>query len=101
MKCDYCKEKYGEVIGIKEADICEVCGANMNNISDSPDGDNCQVEQIVIKPCPFCGEKNQNAISTNRMTWGYWFVSCLNCDCKGPNATTEKACIKKWNNRVL
>ena len=50
-----------------------------------------------LKPCPFCGSKK---IQDN-YDWGYFWVECKDCKCKGPDSFEdyEKA-LQKWNRRV-
>lgn len=50
-----------------------------------------------LKPCPFCGEKQQNVISN-------WFknhlVECENCCASAPAGDTKASAIAEWNRRA-
>lgn len=48
-----------------------------------------------LKPCPFCGGRNQRVKSSGR--WGY-FVSCA-CCAVGPSAQSREDAIAAWNTR--
>lgn len=50
-----------------------------------------------LKPCPFCGEKEEFAYGISES--GGVFVWCFTCDCRGPEFLTEKEATAAWNRR--
>jgi Lar family restriction alleviation protein len=52
---------------------------------------------IKLKPCPFCGEKEEFAYGFSES--GGVFVWCFICDCRGPESSTKKEAIAEWNRR--
>ena len=51
----------------------------------------------VLKPCPFCGEKNN--LTYFGLLSVYW-VRCDECRTTGPTKDTMKEAIKVWNARA-
>lgn len=52
------------------------------------------MDELGIKPCPFCGGKNNLNIQSD-MVW------CGDCDCAGPQVTDgECAAVDAWNERT-
>ena len=51
-----------------------------------------------LKPCPFCGEKEDIEV--------FWYspssvsVSCSHCNCYGPYKEIPEFAIKAWNRRA-
>jgi Lar family restriction alleviation protein len=50
-----------------------------------------------IKNCPFCGELA--VIEQEDKGWGYFIISCINCDAN-IRGETEDDVIRKWNKRI-
>ena len=49
-----------------------------------------------LKPCPFCGGREQRIKSSSR--WG-WFVSC-SCGAVGPSSGSRDEATVAWNCRM-
>jgi Lar family restriction alleviation protein len=47
-----------------------------------------------LKPCPFCGNKDQDAFICDGR------VICYKCGAIGPLKKTKEAAIAAWNNRI-
>ena len=61
-----------------------------------------EVDGVVIKPCPFCGNDETNLHfdvmdSPGSKTW----VTCSMCNADGPVEMSVDSAIKFWNMRVL
>ena len=59
------------------------------------------MDEIKLKPCPFCGSTNQNLFTC--MTYAgdtrYGFY-CWSCQTKGPRADSEELAAEAWNRRA-
>ena len=58
-----------------------------------------------LKPCPFCGERNIIAYSTQRNKNGLWTIKCFKCganvEFKCPaESDLEEEAVKAWNRMV-
>jgi len=50
-----------------------------------------------LKPCPFCGSKDDMLINDEDYEV---FVFCWSCEARGPNKSTKTDAIKAWNRRA-
>jgi Lar family restriction alleviation protein len=54
-----------------------------------------------MKPCPFCGNANDDAL----IAIGDWLTSyavfCDVCEASGPDATSAMGAIERWENRSV
>jgi Lar family restriction alleviation protein len=65
--------------------------------------DDCDGGEKVseYKPCPFCGERDEDAFEyTSSQKTGNYRVFCLSCCGSGPKAKSKPMALKAWNNRV-
>ena len=53
---------------------------------------------MASKPCPFCGETDQDALAYKRS--GCPCIYCMTCGAEGPSADNEADATTKWNTRV-
>ena len=53
-----------------------------------------------IKPCRFCGNKDQNFLSVIKHLSGSFAVWCEVCGAYGPSWTKRERAIDTWNNGV-
>lgn len=51
-------------------------------------------EDGKLDECPFCGNKDIGTCTADNIS--KW---CHECDCRGPEAKTEKKAADKWNKR--
>lgn len=55
------------------------------------------MENVELKPCPFCGE---DGITKNVMSRGRWRVVCENCGGRTADYLDRNDAIKEWNRRM-
>ena len=55
------------------------------------------VDETELKPCPFCGSDDLHFSDSRGGDEGY--ITCWNCDARGPDSATEKRASSEWNNR--
>lgn len=58
--------------------------------------DKLAAERAALKPCPFCGERDQIPASNG---FESHFIFCNQCGAEGPCATTEQGAAAGWNER--
>ena len=51
---------------------------------------------MEIKPCPFCGENEQEPMQTED---GDWYVRCNYCGAQGEQCVKKERSIDTWNTR--
>jgi Lar family restriction alleviation protein len=54
-----------------------------------------------LEPCPFCGPAAKLEPFFAEHRGGYWYVSCLYCDCEGPPTNSKDDALAAWNRRAL
>ena len=56
-----------------------------------------------VKPCPFCGMRPAENLDNQWTEIGGYYqqIICLPCGAAGPQATTEDAAWKAWNERTV
>ncbi len=59
-------------------------------------------KQIKLKPCPFCGENEQEIIELGLGGTEDWaiYVRCEYCGAFGPPADSRQGAKETWNERV-
>jgi Lar family restriction alleviation protein len=50
-----------------------------------------------LKPCPFCGCRDQEKLVVTQWDAGSWYVNCDACDGNGQHAPTKEDAIDNWN----
>ena len=53
-----------------------------------------------LKPCPFCGHRQEWKSRYTPEDAGYWSVQCPRCDAAGPLMHSESQAIAAWNRRA-
>ena len=53
-----------------------------------------------LKPCPFCGNSNQNVFSIINRKYKKYSIHCWRCGTDGPPRATESEAVAVWNKRV-
>lgn len=49
------------------------------------------------RPCPFCGSEDVDVLSKNHFP----YVSCNDCDCRGPDKYDPAEAVDAWNKRAV
>lgn len=59
------------------------------------------MDRIELKPCPFCGEKENLRVSrSHRSLIDYWYVWCLKCEATNGKHSSKAKAIEFWNRRA-
>lgn len=53
-------------------------------------------QKIELKPCPFCGEKDNIEVFVK---YDDCFIACTKCCANGPYKHTEEEAVEAWNTR--
>ena len=83
----YSLSTYGGTVGITQA-------------RGNPGGKEIAMEEIKLKPCPFCGGKGEIFRGT---TYGFHYLyepRCITCECALGVYETEEQAIEAWNRRA-
>ena len=57
-------------------------------------------EEMILRPCPFCGSKEPFAHYEDDDGIGEWAcVICVECGCKGPAGYELEEAVTAWNKR--
>lgn len=57
------------------------------------------MDQIHLKPCPFCGSEDCEVTDVDEILKTNWVI-CNQCGTFGPDGSTEAEAIEKWNQRI-
>lgn len=52
-----------------------------------------------LKPCPFCGEDAGEVFDIGGFCIDSFYVSCRECESRGPCKETKRKAIEAWNRR--
>lgn len=81
-----------------EEDLSKTIAENLKHCSDY-----IEMAGMKLKPCPFCGDKDKDAIEiVEYCIEEYWKIGCINVYCVAqPSVTgeTREEAIKAWNRR--